>query len=68
MAELIDSTNPLWESLYKEWKAEGKPGYIVTAGGASYRVYEPSDGDIKFQEMEGLDKNYNSRSTSKLVK
>jgi hypothetical protein len=68
MAELIDSTDPQWESLYKIWLSEKKPGYVVTAGGASYRVFEPDDQNIKFQLMEGIDSNYNSRSTSGFVK
>lgn len=63
MAENIAKGDPRWETLMSIWVAEGKPGYVVTRGGASYRVHQPSDEEVLFVPMQGIDDLYNSQST-----
>ena len=64
--KLIEKDDPRWESLYRTWVEEKKPGYVVTVGGASYRVLQPSDEEVKFQPMGSMDEMYGSRSTGLL--
>jgi hypothetical protein len=59
---IIDKTNPLWEALYKKWIAEHRPGYLVSSSGVQYRILQPSDEDIKFVQMAGIENLYSSRS------
>lgn len=57
-----DNPNPKWKKLYQQWLSEKKPGY-VSVGGTTYRVLHPSDDDISFVQMGGMDDMYGSSST-----
>lgn len=47
---ITQESNPvLWESLYKQWIAERKPGWVVRrSGGESYLVVQTTSGSLAF--------------------
>lgn len=51
-----------WESLYREWLSQKKPGYLSLLNGTVYRVLQPSDDDVKFLRRGGFDDMYGSQS------
>lgn len=63
MSVLIGKDDSRWEAIYKLWKEEKQPGYVVLPGGEQYRVHQPGDDTVLFELMEGIDSLYNSRST-----
>lgn len=66
MATLITKDDPQYESLYQLWLSEKNPGYVVTPGGAQFRVFVISEEEVKFEPVSSIDTLYNSRSTGAL--
>lgn len=61
MTQIIDKKHTLYQKLLTEYLKDPKVGY-VSLGDKTYRVLKPSDDDIKFLPLQGLDDSYSSLS------
>lgn len=62
MTVIENKDDPTWQKLYKLWVEQGKPGWVILAGGAQYKVLRPDDENIKFERASGFDDFYTSQS------
>ena len=59
----IKKGDPQWEALFRIWIQEKKPGWVMQ-GGATYKVFQPTDDEVFFQDASGgIDPSYSSLST-----